>query len=335
MILKKFEDCIFVHGSKNSLIADLGRSYFLHVDKEVLIDIESKLNLRYESENNFINFLIESNILFLTSEESSSSFIPLSKYWIEPSLIDNAVVKCAPDLYNKTFDLLEDLLCYNITIIVSEKDLRDLPNFLRFLNKSLHNKIFQNINLYLSEKYHSKMKKIIAQFMNDTPNVQQLFFLKNNKTFEICKSHMPYRQAMASTSDAISTKNKIYFNPTIYFYLDAINNNTTYNKRIFIGKNGELKNNEYDSEIFGNITDLAIDEVKGIVKTRSFQKKWKINKDKVEICKDCEYRYICEDLTSIVKGKGKKWHRSEKCNYDPYLGLWGSSKKVEKFNQKS
>ena len=43
MILKKFEDCIFVHGSKNSLIADLGRNYFLHVDKEVLIDIESKV----------------------------------------------------------------------------------------------------------------------------------------------------------------------------------------------------------------------------------------------------------------------------------------------------
>ena len=287
------------------------------------------------SKNNFVNFLIESNILFLVGEESSTSFIPLSKYWLEPSIIDNAVVKCVPDLYKKTFELLEDLLCYNITIIVSEMDLIDLPNFLRFLNKSLQNKIFQSINLYLSEKYLSKMKKMIAQFMNDTPNVQQLFFLKNNKTFEICKSYMNYRQAIASTSDAISTKNKIFFNPTIYFYLDTINNNTTYNKRIFIGKNGELKNNEYDTEIYGNIKNLAFKEINDIIKSRSFQKKWKINKDKVEICKDCEYRYICEDLTPIVKGKGNKWHRSEKCDYEPYLGLWGSSKKVEKFNQKS
>ena len=65
MILKKFDDCIFFHCSKNSLIADLGRNYFLHVDKEVLIDIESKLDQTYMSKNNFVNFLIESNILFL------------------------------------------------------------------------------------------------------------------------------------------------------------------------------------------------------------------------------------------------------------------------------
>ena len=326
MLLKKFEDCIFVHGHKSSLIVDLGRRYFLQVEKKVLTEIESKLNITYKSGNNFIDFLIESDVLFLISEEDKNNFIPLNKRWVEPSIIDNAIIKCSPNLYESVFNVLEELLCYNVTIIAAKEEIKDLSAFLTFLSKNIKYKIFQNVNIYLEETYHTKMKNNIAQFMNETPNVQQLFFIKNKKTFEICKSYMDHRQAMASTSEIISTKNRIFFNPTIYFYLDSLFFNTSSNKRLFIDKKGELKNNEYDSEIYGNIVNLSSDEVKAIIQSRYFQKKWKISKDKVEICKDCEYRYICEDLTPIVRGADQKWYRAEKCDYDPYLSSWNSIK---------
>jgi SPASM domain peptide maturase of grasp-with-spasm system len=335
MLLKKFEDCLFVHGFTNSLIVDLGRSFFLEVDKLALKEIESRIDQSYSQGNRFIDFLIESEVLFLISEESSKNFVSMSRYWSEPSYIENSIVKCSPHLYDNVFDVLENLLCYNVTIYVGNKDLIDLANFFVFLKKNIHNRIFHNINLYLEEKYLPEMKKVVCQFMNETPNVQQLYFIKNKKAFEICKSSIDYRKAVATNSSIIPFRNKVYFNPSIYFYLDSLNYNTNYNKKLFIREDGELKNSEYDDEIYGNISDLSINEVKAIVESRSFQKKWKINKDKIEICKVCEYRYICEDFTPIFMGSGRSWHRSEKCDYDPYLGLWGSSKKIEKFNQKS
>ena len=48
---------------------------------------------------------------------------------------------------------------------------------------------------------------------------------------------------------------------------------------------------------------------------------WGLSKDKIEICKDCEYRYVCNDcrpISSSLHDRGKI------CNYNPYTGKWDS-----------
>lgn len=47
-------------------------------------------------------------------------------------------------------------------------------------------------------------------------------------------------------------------------------------------------------------------------------KYWNLSKDYIDICQDCEYRYICADCRPLAKSL---YSRGE-CAYNPYLGKW-------------
>lgn len=50
---------------------------------------------------------------------------------------------------------------------------------------------------------------------------------------------------------------------------------------------------------------------------------WEYNKDKVERCRDCEFRYVCFDCREIAMRKsGEMNSRNPLCDYNPYTGEW-------------
>jgi radical SAM protein with 4Fe4S-binding SPASM domain len=50
---------------------------------------------------------------------------------------------------------------------------------------------------------------------------------------------------------------------------------------------------------------------------------WSLNLDKVEVCKDCEYRYACRDCRPLAKSMGGSvFSKQPRCCYDPYKGVW-------------
>ena len=56
---------------------------------------------------------------------------------------------------------------------------------------------------------------------------------------------------------------------------------------------------------------------------------WKITKDDVLVCQDCEYRYVCFDCRPLSEGaaNGKGDYKSApypRCTYDPYEGNWNN-----------
>jgi radical SAM protein with 4Fe4S-binding SPASM domain len=52
---------------------------------------------------------------------------------------------------------------------------------------------------------------------------------------------------------------------------------------------------------------------------------WQLTRDKVDVCLDCEYRYICRDCRPWAYGyTGDLYAKSPTCTYDPYTGEWGS-----------
>lgn len=46
---------------------------------------------------------------------------------------------------------------------------------------------------------------------------------------------------------------------------------------------------------------------------------WTIKKDDIDICKDCEFRYICSDCRVQVE---HKYARPNTCIYNPYTNKW-------------
>ncbi len=62
-----------------------------------------------------------------------------------------------------------------------------------------------------------------------------------------------------------------------------------------------------------------------------FKKYWDINKDKIYVCKDCEFRYICTDCRAYVEDPEDILSKPLKCGYNPYTGEWSEwSKNVLK-----
>lgn len=58
------------------------------------------------------------------------------------------------------------------------------------------------------------------------------------------------------------------------------------------------------------------------LKNGAFSDLWHINKDKIKVCKDCEYRYMCVDNRIPIKEAEGEFFFSTECNYNPYIGKW-------------
>jgi len=67
---------------------------------------------------------------------------------------------------------------------------------------------------------------------------------------------------------------------------------------------------------FGNIKD---ENLRSVVDSVDFQLLWNANKDKIEVCKDCEFRYMCVDSSPLIFDINKQsYNRFEPCKYNPY-----------------
>lgn len=59
------------------------------------------------------------------------------------------------------------------------------------------------------------------------------------------------------------------------------------------------------------------------------RKYWDLSYDKIEVCKDCEYKYACSDCRPVTVGTtGELTAKSLHCCYDPYRGEWGEVETV-------
>ena len=70
---------------------------------------------------------------------------------------------------------------------------------------------------------------------------------------------------------------------------------------------------------FGHILKTNLNDV---VNNSKFKKLWTINKDKIDVCQDCEYRYICTDCRAYIKDSNDIYSQPAKCNYNPYIAKW-------------
>jgi radical SAM protein with 4Fe4S-binding SPASM domain len=56
---------------------------------------------------------------------------------------------------------------------------------------------------------------------------------------------------------------------------------------------------------------------------RGLKRYWDLSLDHIEVCRDCEYRYACQDCRPVAYGPtGSLTARSLYCCYDPYRGEW-------------
>lgn len=97
--------------------------------------------------------------------------------------------------------------------------------------------------------------------------------------------------------------------------------NSCLNKKVGIDVDGMIKNCPSQNSSFGKIGNEKLLEV---CLRNDFQQIWGVKKDSITECMDCEFRYICSDCRVYIKDSSDGLSKPEKCNYDPYKGVWNN-----------
>ena len=160
----------------------------------------------------------------------------------------------------------------------------------------------------------------LAENENDMENIERL--LRKEKFISFNKSFTPDEVRPVGRGERYLNLNSnqkwplyLHINPE-YFYT-AHHWNTCWGGELAITSKGQVLPCIFArDEILGNVYHQNLKQIIESPKTQRF---WKITSDKIEKCKDCEYRYACMDcrVLSIKAGEGL-FGKPVRCDYDPY-----------------
>jgi len=325
-----FPDCIPVKGFARSIICDLGQKRFDYITNE-MYDILSSDNKSIECIlsqygaddrgviSEWFNYLEEDKYIFICDEDELEIVQPLSTKLISSNSIDNAII-VINDRFNHDYDKISQILsslgCVALQLY-SERamNLNDINEVLTsFCQSSI-----ETIELVI--KYHNSID-------------QKRLFESFNRVDKITLYNAPKNIASEGSegfymaiTDEINLKTNCGFVGPEYFSLDtrlffeSLNHSNCLNKKVTIDYNGDIMNCPASPIKFGNIYDEG--DIKEIIRTAEFTEMWNISKREVNICKICEFRYICSDCR-IFTVDNDIFGKPVKCKYDPYKATWNN-----------
>ena len=114
---------------------------------------------------------------------------------------------------------------------------------------------------------------------------------------------------------------KANFSCNQYLMFESKKFNNCLNRKLSIDTKGEIKNCPSMKRSFGNVSNTSLEAA---LNDEEFKWAWEINKDKVKVCKDCEFRYICTDCRAFTVDPDDIYSKPAKCKYDPYTSTWSN-----------
>lgn len=319
-----------VKGFQRSIICDTQRNDFVFIPNslyEILTNCKG-LSIKeiydfYKNEYNkeideYFQFLAKKEYGFFTKTPNLFPEIELNDK--SYSLINNAIIDLDENSnYNikEVFHFLDEIFCEAVQIRFFGSITID---FINGVVRMLESTAFTTVDVIISEGHFFKPFQI-KLLLQEYPRITgiMLFNGKRENFFSENGRFVNYSiQKIQSANDCGCVSPK-FFSTDLRHFIEAISFNTCLNKKISIDVNGEIKNCPSMDKGYGSFNRKKIFEV---LKLKEFKKFWALNKDKIEVCKDCEFRYICPDCRVFIKDRKNIYSKPEKCNYDPYTAKW-------------
>jgi SPASM domain peptide maturase of grasp-with-spasm system len=328
-----FNDCKIVKGKNRSLIIDLSNNKFFYIPNSLEFIVKKFIGSDYdtliknydEKEQiiiiEYFNWLEEENFGFwATSKQEFNSFDITNDNFTRPFNIENCIIE-----YNQKFDLnsiFDEIIKINIPFIEIRFYNKIGYNFLSDFLQNIKYSNIEGIDLILT--YDKNFK--ISDYKNLILNELRLnnIIITNYKTDKIIEYYRGLSKIQFVTK---KIENNIhcgmidskYFTINKLLYSESQHHNTCLNRKISIDKDGNIKNCPSMAESFGNIKDTTLEEA---LNKPGFKKYWNINKDQIEVCKDCEFRHICTDCRAYIEDPENQYSKPLKCGYNPYTNEW-------------
>ncbi|MDR2906869.1 MAG: grasp-with-spasm system SPASM domain peptide maturase [Bacteroidales bacterium] len=324
------KEAIPVKGYTRSIIYDLPRRkvdfipndlYFLIIQNDG--NSLAKITSKYKGAENkkviesYFDFLFEKEYAFLADKTFAKNFPNINLEWDYPAQITNAIVdfsKSKNNAIKKMLQVIENFGCRHVVLYLKES------KQLEWVYLCATQSLFQSIEIWLDEKDGNTINFVI-NFLQD----KQHRFVRINivssvlKTIKCSTSTIvtvnknPFKEQLIFEA---KTKNFIV---NIDFFTEAQKHNPFFNRKLYIDKGGFVKNALEHQSSFGHV---LYDDIDKIIKSKKFQKYWTVSKDKIQVCKDCEFRYMCMDSRIPQKVANNQWLVLGECTYNPYIAKW-------------
>ncbi len=336
-VFKLFANCIPVKGARRSLLCDLqtGRMKLIpnslfeilteHKDRPA-DEIKAAYGHRYNQEiDEYFAFLTEQGWGFQC--DVPELFPDLDTGYHTPDLITNAVIDSnagSDHDYIAIMDELEDLGCKHIQFrFFDPRSLEEIEK----LVKAAEGRRLRGLELLLpfgpdyADEAHltqwcARYQRIICLVLTGAPAYNLIYTSDRKKNMGM----LIYHPDVVATHQSCGVIDKLYFTVNLSLFTEAMSYNSCLNRKIAVDTLGDIKNCPSMETSFGNVRDTTLRQA---LSKEGFQALWPVTKDQVEICRDCEFRYICTDCRAFVEDCDKPYPKPARCGYDPYTATWG------------
>jgi SPASM domain peptide maturase of grasp-with-spasm system len=327
-----FACCIPVRGARRSVICDLQRECFHFIPNglhEILTEHAGKtaaaIKAFYDHEfdteiDEYFAFLAGHELGFWTDQPDR--FPPLDLTWETPERITNAIidVDAASDHdFGGILNQLDDLGCKALEVRCFH---RPTLSELRAILEAARYGRLRSIDLLAGygpeltpealgglAKEHRRVSSIV---IHSAPESRSL-------APDRAGAVIRYRRGAVDSPLCCGTIHPGYFAIDLETFAEAQQHNTCLNRKISVDARGEIRNCPSLPKSYGNVRDRSLHSA---LAERDFAALWSINKDQIDVCKDCEFRYICTDCRAYLRDAGDRFSKPSKCTYDPYTAAW-------------
>jgi SPASM domain peptide maturase of grasp-with-spasm system len=321
-----------VQGASRSTVCDLQRQRYVlipnglytilkkHADS-TLPEIKASFDNEYDDViDDYFEFLESEGLGFWCTEPES--FPDMSLEWDRPEKITNAIIDAdatSTHDYGRIFEQLDDLFCKTVQIrfydVVSPGDLTDTLSLAQDTR-------LRSIEVLMPAEGWTLPR--LATLSEDIPRLGRVFLTEaeENKsvTLQPQETHLIWSETVVDSADCCGKIHPEYFVSHMETFTEAQQHNTCLNRKISIDVDGEVRNCPAFPVSYGNVSEISLHSV---VARREFRELWEINKDQIDVCRDCEFRYVCTDCRAFISEPNDLYSKPSKCSYDPYTATWG------------
>ena len=325
-----FANVMSIKGFLRTCIMDLQRERYHLLSNEYSKFSKKKVFTENEIDSEVFDFMINEELI----HESSIFDKYLTDFCDEyssASIISNAIIEIdkVNFITKHLIDQFNLIGIESVQIVVSEINTSiDIEELIVPFNNSRIKSIEFIIQRLSAEMQPEELIKAQSEY----PRLKLISVqnsLNYKRIFELNKLNIIFDKNNYSLDYNFISTNTFFCNNDLY--VEAKNHNPYLNKKIFIDKFGYIKNAPESNTSFGSLSIAT--NLKSITNASDFQQNWAITKDKIDICKDCEFRYMCLDNRIPINRKLDEWFHISDCNYNPYIAKWHDEDGYKTFSE--
>ena len=316
---KLFSNCILVQGAYRSIVMDLQRSQFFTVSSGLAALLnynqvaQSSVQELYMEYNHieksmidkFLNQLVSQEVGLIT--ESPLSFPDIPDTFDTSEEITDITIVVTENSKNQLNNLSKKIAFYTIQAIFLSHE-TDLINQFLTITSDIG---IRNLQLYIN---CSKQLVILEDIKKSNHLESVILFNSGQERSEIWDNEIELRFTNRNitlfSGNSPSSDQDFILNLPYYFESKQVN--PYLSGRLFIDE--------------GGLSDIRYnDNTSFDIKDKNNSAKY-VCRDKIVICRDCEYRYMCTDtrVPRIYNDMNELWNHLSECPYNPYIAKWNT-----------